>query len=1134
MKVLAVVKWILILLLLTVVTVGGAGLLLWKNSDSLVERQILARFAELSPDLILHLDATRLLSPTLVELRGVEIRERATHRPLFRAADLQVVLDETELFERQLVLIRSVRMRTVDVVVQRQTDGRWNWQSYRFAQTAGPALVLPSVSVEDVRVKLLIDHGAGRPSVTLPLASELLQAVPASSRSFDFSGDINVLETAVTGISGNWNLADRTWEVRGRVRGVQAGQRLVELAQSANPELTTRLADLDSAIAARLPVPPGSDDSDSETFRSGHKWTPRLLGLLDVDFRATGNPETPVPDFLLKVGLRDGQLALDGVPETLTRIQATIFWDNQNFIGRLNEAYVDEARLSGQIQLATVPAAARPPGNAAFAASDRSDIVPGTASLRVERLLVNQRLRPFCPPAVQRFLDHFQPDGHISGEVELRQAEDGRWLPANLSATVEDGAVVYHRFRYPVTGISGTITQRATADGEFRNDNVYLDLTFAGQMGNRPISARGVIRNPGPAAEISFDLETAGVTVDSRFRDALDDAGRKVLDALSLTGTLEASARTYRPPGPDQPTSIVLDGRVAGGSLKFRHFPYEIDQLSGRIQFDSRSRLWIFENLEGRHGDGQLTGRGRFRGLPGPGVLDLEITARGAALDADLYNALGAAQRRAWSLLDPSGKIHLTMQLNWTASPGQRVVVRLPQAEIYDAEVFPRPFPYRMKIHSADFSFDPNAPEYAGRQRCELRSLKAEHEGAPITASGWFEISPDQFWQLHINDLNARNIVPDDKLREALPDSWRDTLQRLAQTGQISVESSQLDFRGRTEPDAATTAAWDINLSLNDGGVDAGLRLEHVSGQVTARGDWDGTQLNTSGEIRMDTVDVLGMSLNRISGPFQIAGDEFQLGSREVFVSDPSRVPAAAQIHGFGYGGSVLLNGLISLRPGNGYRLFGTVSDARLETYAARHLTDQKDLRGNVNAWLYLTGTGDSDRDAEGRGQLLVSDASLYELPLMVKLLGALSQLNFSVPNQSAFDWALLSFRVRDRMFEFDPIDLVGDALALRGRGGVGFGGDVVLDFYSRPAQSRRPSIPLVNALVFTASTQWVGVEVRGTVNRPQTKVRATIPMDDSMKQFLSAFQPDPNGPVPRLMIPLIFGLPAPPQARRP
>jgi hypothetical protein len=166
-------------------------------------------------------------------------------------------------------------------------------------------------------------------------------------------------------------------------------------------------------------------------------------------------------------------------------------------------------------------------------------------------------------------------------------------------------------------------------------------------------------------------------------------------------------------------------------------------------------------------------------------------------------------------------------------------------------------------------------------------------------------------------------------------------------------------------------------------------------------------------------------------------------------------------------------------------------------------------------------------------GQLQISPAALYELPVMVALFGDLAKLNFNVPNRTAFDYALLTFDVADESFVFNRMDLVGESLALRGTGRVGFGGDVYLDFYSRPPRPRGLTNPLVS-LVLTGATQWAKVEVRGTTGRPQTTVRTTAQLDDSMKQFLEAFNPRPGGPIPGLVVPNIFQLPRSPTARRP
>ncbi|MEJ7594849.1 MAG: hypothetical protein WKF77_25265 [Planctomycetaceae bacterium] len=130
------------------------------------------------------------------------------------------------------------------------------------------------------------------------------------------------------------------------------------------------------------------------------------------------------------------------------------------------------------------------------------------------------------------------------------------------------------------------------------------------------------------------------------------------------------------------------------------------------------------------------------------------------------------------------------------------------------------------------------------------------------------------------------------------------------------------------------------------------------------------------------------------------------------------------------------------------------------------------------------------------------------------------------MPNRAAFDYALMSFTIRDEAFTFEPIDLVGNSLALRGRGRVGFGGDVYLDFFSRPPVTSNP----IRNLVMSGTTSLVTVQVRGTTSNPQT-TRGSRKIDDSIRDFFGAFEPRPGAPVPTLNIPRFFALPAAPQA---
>jgi len=290
-----------------------------------------------------------------------------------------------------------------------------------------------------------------------------------------------------------------------------------------------------------------------------------------------------------------------------------------------------------------------------------------------------------------------------------------------------------------------------------------------------------------------------------------------------------------------------------------------------------------------------------------------------------------------------------------------------------------------------------------------------------------------------------------------------------------------------------------------------------------ANGTWDGFHLQNQGQIRLDQAEVLEMTIADIQGPYTMSEEELVLGCREIILKkvQPAEVSKDRRIMAKAYSGVLELDGMIDLTKGSEYEFFGELKNALLENYAALHMPDQPNLKGVVTAWLLVKGDGDSAANLKGSGQLRIDPASLYEVPVVLEMLSALSSLQFAVPNRAAFDYALMSFSIRDEAFEFEPIDLVGNALALRGRGRVGFGGDVYLDFFSRPPVTSNPIKNLVN---FSA-TSLVAVTVRGTTTKPQTAV-GRRKIDDSMREFFGAFEPRPGAPVPTLNIPGFFGLP--------
>ncbi|GAB5442411.1 MAG: hypothetical protein Fues2KO_27600 [Fuerstiella sp.] len=1116
--ILPIVKWMIVIVLAVTVAAGGGAYYLLNQKERLVQEEVLRQFHEAAPDLKLKIGGTRLDKLEAVEFRDVEIRDRSTGQPLLRVANLRADLDAQQLIEQHQIVIRTVDLLSADLLLVREADGRWNWQQYTFEPPRKKRLQLPAIKVDDAAVRLVLKHGPHLPPAELLLQQTTLQAIPSSAHGYDFDGAIELPGAGMLKLAGAWNLQTQTWQLGGNLRDVRADQQLMQIAKATAPQIDGQLERLDAVIEHTLPPrSAGERRTPGAALQIGNNSAvaPQFQGMIDLDFAVSGDAEQKIPKFKLLLNIRDGRLQTPVIPFALTDVQARLFRDNDSIAFQLQNAIGNNASLQG-----------------GFEKSYGDQQAPGHAWFDVKRFPVTERLEPVLPEKMLRLFQAFDPDVLLSVSGEWKESADGRWKPHDIKAEIHEGSAEYHKIRYRAEKLAGKIEQRPYRQSPATDtepavgpNDVMLDVAITGQMGPRPFTASGWWKNPGPVTETRFEMDISDFPLDRRFRNALQNKEQQVFDSLDLTGTATAHLIFYRPPGLDRVTQTFVDAQIFDARMKFSRFPYEIEQLRGRVTYNSATRHWQFPELFGQHQDCLLSASGDFKGDPNPGVLDLTVSATGASLDADLYNALPPPQRSIWNMINPNGYCDLTAQIDWTAVPGQPPVVTFPPdapVRIYNTKIRPEPFPFDMTVQEAVVSFDPNDVRAAGAQHCEIHSFRATHGDASITARQcWAEAKPNGEWQLHFNHLSADDLQPDDSLRAALPASWRETLTRMHQTGRVSINDSELDFRGAIDGSSNTTAGWKLNATLRDCTVNAGLDVNHIYGSVTARGAWDGYRLKNVGEIDLETAEVLDMPFTNLRGPYSLNDVELVLGSRQIFQQDSVRsdVDPASRIKGLAYGGEVMFDASVDLREGGTYRFFTEVANAKLESYAALHMPEQRNLKGIVTAWMALDGTDQQGRDLNGKGQLRISPAALYEVPVVVKLLGSLSQGSLDVQDRTAFNWALLNFNVKDDAFQFDEINLVGESISFRGRGMIGFDGAVDLDFYSRPARSRATALPFISGLF----TNWAKVEVRGTTDRPQTVVRSAARIDEGLRMFLQPFNPNPAGPIPRLTIPRAF-----------
>ena len=77
-------------------------------------------------------------------------------------------------------------------------------------------------------------------------------------------------------------------------------------------------------------------------------------------------------------------------------------------------------------------------------------------------------------------------------------------------------------------------------------DDVMLDIELSAMLGKNSATAKGWWRNPGPKADMRFEVVAEDFPLDGRFRNALEEKHQKVVESLALEG--QANAKLVLPP----------------------------------------------------------------------------------------------------------------------------------------------------------------------------------------------------------------------------------------------------------------------------------------------------------------------------------------------------------------------------------------------------------------------------------------------------------------------------------------------------------------------------------------------------------------------------------------------------------
>ncbi len=879
---------------------------------------------------------------------------------------------------------------------------------------------------------------------------------------------------------------------------------------------------------------------DSHRESSNQFWE-SVSAQMDVGFELASTLQGSPPSLRVRMLLHEGRINHPELPIDLHELFGTIIWDNESLEIR------DLQGTHGSTQLMLQGKRVHKP-----------DSFSSDWHVQMTNLVVDQQFRGTLRGGLARFYDSLQPQGNFdlvfdlkelqptsnageltatkpeSSDVSITAADSAtqtaiatnldptdasltaeqppsasrNWQVDNLLLTVKDASIVPAKFPYPMTKITGQIQQ---VERE-------LKVSLSGLAGKRPIVAQGVIRDPGFDAGIDLTIQINKIPLGESLLTALPPNVQPTIESLRLTGTMDGAAHIVRPGGKNRIWSTFIDVDINDGTMQYEKFPYRLVDLNGHLVYSSANNRWSVTNVTAKRDTGIIQAEAHYNSPSHSHDLSLTLTGSQIPLDGNLQQALPDGLSKAWDSIDLRGTADLSAVVQWNL--GEKVELSLPSVEVTSGSMQLDKFRFPLEQIKSKFSYHQGVVQF--------QSFLGRHDETQVRAKGAMQLYDDGGWKLDLDPIYVDDLNPNRSFRRALPSDLMQVVESVNPQHPLSI-SGKVTFEQKIvkETQAPLMAAFDVETILTGNSMDAGIELKSMFGRVTSVGTWDGYQCEMLGTIDLESILAHGYYITQVQGPYRWQNQQLVVGSQKMVDSikaslPQNPVPLQERLSGKVIGGILTMDSVIDAAtpppaesPGK-YQLVLTLSDGKLETYAAQYLTEQKDLRGVVNAWMNLHGSTSDEESLRGRGQMQISPAALYELPVMVQIL----QLVRPGPTEkAAFQYVFLDFNIIHQRVEFSVIDLVGDTISLRGRGTATLDGKLDLDFYSTMTQNQL-SIPVVSKLLGEATKGWVGVKVRGEVGHPEAEVQPLKNLDSALKLFLGAFDPTKTNPMPRFFAP--------------
>lgn len=986
-----------------------------------------------------------------IVLDGIEIRDgdlASSHLPMLRIDRLYVETDWTP----QAITSGKAPFTTKRVIAEGVTLNVWQDDARAFpiaslwpAPQLGPAC--PVVAATNVRINLCL--GKSRQITPLDLGS--IQFV-LNQHTVDGQNTKQMTATIMGGLANKIVLK--------ATQDGTSGQHTIE-GQAANLRIDHQL--INDELLASLPA----DYAQKLAALQG------LTSSSDVTFRVTGDRQQPVQDWLAKVEVRNTQYNSVTLPFKVENLSATLIGGPSGIQIRKSVCTINGAKIDASGELSGL----QWPG-------------PLTLRMNAHDFQITSDIASVLPENLKKINDRVRPQGPVDLAANVRF--DGQKWEFSADALLKSIAVNIDSFPYPVQHVTGVV--------HYRNSIAFAE-NLTGSVGEANVTCSFEISPKDSGKPLWVNLKAdRPIDVDESLISALTPRGQekskleKFVRSLSPGGSvLLHGGRFERTPAGK--LSKQLDLEVLDGRLRYEKFPYPLYEVRGRIWVDDAGvKLTHFQAQN--HGGAQIQCEGEWRVLADQegGQLDLAFRGFGVPLDEGLRTALPSAARQTWDTLSPAGILErLEVQVSHhpqDAAPKLSIVAQQwgnPSLARREVSVTPVALPYRLDITRGVVRTDGDS--------IIISDLDGYHGSSRLAAEGHCLRRSDGRWQLNLNLLTGSRLRPDNELINALPEDIRGSFAKLQLREPISLRgTTQLILPSLEFP--APEFSWDVVLQLEGNRIADAGPVHDIRGEIQIQGNAINGQAIANGNVHLDSLHIHDLQLTSIHGPFLIRDNRLHLGT-DSLGKPGNQLPIEGKI----FDGNLTLHGQVYLSSGQ-FNVRSTLSQANVGTLLAELNQAQAGLTGKFGGNVALEGNLGASNLLRGTGNATLTQANLYQLPLLVQFF---NQLRLTPAEDVAFTDGSTNFTIDGDLLTLSELQLLGDLVAIHGGGTLNGRREIDLSFNTR-VSPQNTWARLVRPLSSQKYTLWT-INVRGALSDPKIERRTLEAVGETLERLFPVIE---------------------------